>query len=135
MFDYLKEEDLNDLCYIIKENFGYVPKKSGLNKLMEDSSVIKLAYRNDNELVGFVIVENRCNFIKDKKYYYLNYVTVKKEYQGMGIGTKMLEKVEELARYHEIEYIEFTSSKVKSYSFYEKNNYKKRDTFVFRKEI
>ena len=32
MFDYLKEEDLNDLCLIIKENFDYIPKKSGLNK-------------------------------------------------------------------------------------------------------
>lgn len=135
MFDYLKEEDLNDLSYIIKENFGYVPSIQGLNELLKNTDIIKLVYRNEDVLVGFAIIENRYNYIKDKKYFYLNYVTVKKEYQRNGIGTKLMKKVEELASYHKINYIEFTSSNKISQEFYEKNNYKKRDTIVFRKEI
>ena len=135
MFDYLKEEDLNDLCLIIKENFDYIPKKSGLNKLMDDNNIIKLVYRENNTIVASVFIETRYNYIKDEKYYYLNYLVVSKKYQRLGIGTKLLNKVEELARYHSIDYIEFTSSRENIYNFYEKNNYIKRDTNVFRKEI
>ena len=135
MFDYLKDEDLNDLSLIIKENFGYIPKKSGLEKLMCDNNVIKLVYKENNQLIGSIFIETRYNYIKDQKYYYLNYLVVSKKYQGLGIGTKLLKKVEELAHYNSVDYIELTSSKENACKFYEKNKYIKRDTNVFRKEI
>ena len=135
MFDYLKDENLNDLSLIIKENFGYVPNKSGLDNLMCDNNIIKLTYKENNKLIGSIFIETRYNYIKDKKYYYLNYLVVSKKYQGLGIGTKLLKKVEELAHYNNVDYIELTSSKENACKFYEKNNYIKRDTNVFRKEI
>lgn len=90
-----------------------------------------------NLVVGHVLITTLMDPVKKVSFYRLDYICVATDYQKRGIGTKLLEFVEELAGQEKITWIEFTSAyyRKEAHSFYLINDYQIRDTATFRKVI
>ena len=86
-------------------------------------------------MVASVILEEITEYIKNQKYYYINYLGVKKNCRRNGYASKLFEKIEELVRENGINYIELTSGNQRrnAHYFYKSKNFKIKDTMVFVK--
>ncbi len=90
----------------------------------------------ENKVVGFVTTVEVLAVGLPVGYLKINGLAVKEEYQGNGIGTKLLQYVENMAYANEISYILLSSGvkRIKAHAFYERNNYDK-DSFCFDKVL
>ena len=77
------------------------------------------------------------NPIKNASYYLVDYVCVDGNYRGLGIGKKMMDYAYMIAKNDGAIYLQLTSSRfrVAAHKLYEKCNYMKRESDIFRKEI
>ena len=90
----------------------------------------------DGKVIGFI---GTCRFITfniEGEYLQIIALAVCKEYQNIGIGTKLLDKVEQLARNENIAIIGLTSSLHReiAHAFYEHKGYHKHG-FKFQKTL
>ncbi len=120
-------DSLNNLLYEVY----------GLKKQENNNNNIELVADINNEIVGYLTINKLYDSVKNIKYCYINYVCVKKEYRNLGIGTKLLQKVDEICRENNISYIELTSngSRIEAQNLYKKMGFELRNTNVFRKVI
>ncbi len=90
----------------------------------------------DNKAVGFITTVQVLAVGLPAGYLKINGLAVKGEYQGKGIGTKLLQYVETMAYEKELSYILLSSGvkRIKAHAFYEHNNYDK-DSFCFDKVL
>jgi len=121
---------------IIKEAFDIKIENIDIKKCL-DNNIRFLCSYIDTKLVGLVMITKRYDPIKNIYSYYLDYVSVLKEYQNKGIGTKLIEEVESIARTEKVSYIEFTSSSKRVYArrMYLNLGYNLKDTGVFIKNL
>ena len=121
---------------IIKDAFDIEIENIDMKKCL-DNNIRFLCSYIDAKLVGLVMITKKYDPIKNIYSYYLDYVSVLKEYQNKGIGTKLIEEVENIARTENISYIEFTSSSKRIYArkMYLKLGYNLKDTGVFIKNL
>ena len=126
-----RDSDLNEVNAILKEAFDIEKKNFESNEFHE--IVVTL----DDKVCGYLLMTKIFNPILDKYYYLLDYVSVLSEYRGKGIGTKLLEYAEKIAREENTMYIQLTCGykRVEAHRLYEKNGYIKRDSDQFRKEL
>ncbi len=126
-----RDSDLNEVNAILKEAFDIEKKNFESNEFHE--IVVTL----DDKVCGYLLMTKVFNPILDKYYYLLDYVSVLSEYRGKGIGTKLLEYAEKIAREENTMYIQLTCGyeRVEAHRLYEKNGYIKRDSDQFRKEL
>lgn len=126
-----RDSDLNEVNTILKETFDIEKKNFELDKFHE--IVVTL----DDKVCGYLLMTKVLNPILNKYYYLLDYVSVLSEYRGKGIGTKLLEYAEEIAKEENAIYIQLTCGykRVEAHKLYEKNGYIKRESDVFRKEL
>ena len=126
-----RNDDLNEVNAILKEAFDIEKKNFESNEFHE--IVVTL----DDKVCGYLLMTKVFNPILDKYYYLLDYVSVFSEYRGKGIGTKLLEYAEKIAREENTMYIQLTCGyeRVEAHRLYEKNGYIKRDSDQFRKEL
>ena len=91
----------------------------------------------NKKIVGYIRIDKLNNPFKNNYYYFLSYVCVDSNYQNIGIATKMLEFIFNMAKDNNINYIELTSrsSREVANHLYLKTDFVIRDTNVFRKEI
>ena len=133
----LEKKDLSSLKDLIKEAFNITISLKEVEQSLSDSSKIYIIARDNNKVVGHILINIMDdNFLNIRKFY-LGYVCVKEEYKGKGIGTNLLKYVEDLAIKLKINVIEFTSSfdRCAAHNLYKKNNYQIRDTAVFIKNV
>ena len=126
-----RDSDLNEVNAILKEAFDIEKNNFESNEFHE--IVVTL----DDKVCGYLLMTKVFNPILDKYYYLLDYVSVLSEYRGKGIGTKLLEYAEKIAREGNTMYIQLTCGyeRVEAHRLYEKNGYIKRDSDQFRKEL
>jgi len=131
--EYLRKENVDSYIEFIKQVFDYDTTKELVEKLIKKDKV--LIIKNQEKIIASVILEERFEYIKNQKYYYLGYFGVLKEYRRMGYASKIFEKVEELAQKNNISYLELTSGNHRkaAHYFYKNNNFKIKDTTVFVK--
>lgn len=131
--EYLKKENINSYISFIKEVFDYEATSENIEKLIKKHKVLVLL--NQDKVIASVILEEHSDFIKDKKYYHIQYFGVLKEYRRMGYANRLFEKVEELVKENNIGYLELTSGNHRkaAHYFYQKNGFKIKDTTVFVK--
>jgi len=131
--EYLKKEDKESFKNFITNVFDYDLQISVLEKLIANNKV--LIIKNQNKIIASVIIEECFEYIKNQKYYRLSYFGVLKEYRRMGYANKIFEKINELVKQNNINYIELTSGNHRkaAYYFYKSKDFKIKDTTVFVK--
>lgn len=129
----LKKKDIGSYIKFIDEVFGYKTTKELVEKLIKKIKI--LVIKKEEEVVASVMLEERTEYIKNQKYYYINYLGVKKNCRRNGYASKLFEKIEELVRENGINYIELTSGNQRrnAHYFYKSKNFKIKDTMVFVK--
>ena len=129
----LKKKDIDSYIKFIDEIFGYKSDKEVIEKLIRKHKV--LVIKKDEEVVASVTLEERFEYIKNQKYYYISYLGVKKEYRRNHYASKLFEKIEELVKENDIKYLELTSGNQRrqAHYFYKDKEFKIKDTMVFVK--
>ena len=126
-----KDDDYDAVNRIILMSFGYEKSKINDDKAHEFVACI------DNKVVGYLILNEMKDIIKNIIICHIDYVCVDLEYRGQKIGKKMMECVISYAKEKGVSRIELTSNpkRVAAHKLYENCGFIKRDTDVFRKEL
>lgn len=129
----LKKKDVDKYINFINEVFGYEGEKEVIEKALRKNKI--LVIKKEEEIIAAVTLEERLEYIKNLKYYFISYLGVKKDYRRKGYGSKLFKKIEELVKENEIDYIELTSGNQRriAHFFYKDKSFKIRDTMVFVK--
>ena len=125
------DTDFNRVNEIILNSFGYEREN------ISDERAHEFVACLEDIVVGYLILNEMIDIIKNKKIYHIDYVCVDPDYRGKKIGEKMIEYVIEYAKDNGGARIELTSNptRVAAHRLYEKCGFIKRDTNVFRKEL
>ena len=131
--EFLKKNDVEKYIEFIKEVFGNEVNKESILKLLENNKV--LIIKIDEKIVASATLEERFEYIKNKKYYFISYLGVMKEYRREGYASKIFDKIEELVKENKIDYLELVSGNQRrgAYYFYKEKEFKIKDTTVFVK--
>ena len=129
----LKKKDIDSYIKFIDEIFGYECNKEAIEKMIRKHKV--LVIKNEEEVVASVTLEERFEYIKNQKYYYISYLGVKKDYRRNHYASKLFNKIEELVKENDIKYLELTSGNQRrqAHYFYKSKEFKIKDTMVFVK--
>ena len=127
-------EDFFEVIKLLKDNFNINDDIKSINDNLNSFGIVALL---NKKIVGYIRVDKLNNPFKNSYYYLLNYVCVDSSYQNIGIATKLLEFIFDLAKDDNISYIELTSRSSREIAnhLYLKNGFVIRDTNVFRKEV
>ena len=81
------------------------------------------------------VIKDIFEYIKNQSYYRVGYLGVIKEYRREGYANKIFEKIEELVKENNIDYLQLTSGNQRkaAHYFYKSKNFKIKDTTVFVK--
>ena len=125
------DSDYDRVNKIILDSFGY--EKGNI----KDERAIEIVAVLDSVVVGYLILNEMVDIIKNIKTYHIDYVCVDPEYRNQKIGKTMIEYVFDYAKENDVSRLELTSRKerVEAHKLYEKCGFVKRDTDLFRKEI
>ena len=137
IIEFLKEEKCNEMFNLIKDCFNLEVNDNNIKEIIKSENCKAIIMKNKDELIGTAIIDTLNDYIKNQKYYYINYVCIKKEYRGCGYSKKIMEYIEELARQDNISYIMLTSSSQREIAnkLYLSLDYKKIDINIFKKEF
>ena len=128
--DYL-DTDLEAVNNILGEAFSI--KKANFSSPEFHELVASI----DNQVGGYLLMTKVLNPIKNKYYYLIDYVSVSSEYRKMGIGKKLLEEAEKIAREEGAMYLQLTCGyqRIAAHKLYENSGFIKRESDIFRKEL
>lgn len=131
--EFLKKKDIDSYIELMKNVFDYDVQKEAIEKLIRKNKV--LIIKKDEKVVASAILEERFEYIKNQKYYFLSYLGVLKEYRREGYASKLFEKINELVKENDISYLELTSGNQRrgAHYFYKSKDFKIKDTTVFVK--
>ena len=126
-----KKDDLEGVNEVLFEAFS-IEKKN-----FNDSIFKEIVAVVDGNIAGYLLLTKVLNPIKDKYYYLVDYVCVSSKYRNMGIGNKLIDYAEEIARQDKVIYMQLTCSytRIAAHRLYEKCGFKKRESDIFRKEL
>jgi ribosomal protein S18 acetylase RimI-like enzyme len=126
-----KEKDLDSVNIILSEAFNI--EKENFNYENNKEVVATL----NNQVVGYLLLTKIYNPIKNISYFIVDNVCVLSSKRGLGIGKKMLDYVDTIAKEDNISYITLTSNyqRVAAHKLYEKCGYIKRESNIFKKEV
>ncbi len=131
-----KENEIEEIILLLKESFPIVTTKEKVAKNLNNKTRI-LVCEIEEKVVGVILVRTIENFLEDLNNFHLDNVCVKKEFQNIGIASKMLEMIEKIAIDEKIDFIDLTASnyRLAAHHTYLKNGYEKRESCLFRKKI
>ena len=131
--EFLKKKDIKSYGDFIKQIFDYEINSEIIEKLIRKNKV--LIIKQDNRVIASATLEEKFEYIKNQKYYYISYLGVLKENRREGYASKLFEKIEELVKENDIKYIELTSGNQRrqAHYFYKSKDFKIKDTTVFVK--
>lgn len=129
----LRKKDISSYIDFIKETFEYEALSEVVEKLIRKNKV--LIIKQEKKVIASVTLEERIDYVKNQKYYFLSYFGVLAEYRRQGYASKLFERVEEMVRENGISYIELTSGNQRrgAHYFYKSKEFKIKDTTVFVK--
>ena len=126
-----EDKDFERVNEIVLKSFGY--ERANVHDERSHEFVACI----DDTVVGYMILNEMIDIIKNKKTYHIDYVCVDPEYRGQKIGKTMMDYVIDYAKKEGGSRIELTSNptRVAAHKLYENCGFIKRDTDVFRKEL
>lgn len=121
-------DEVNELLY---KSFGYNVDKQKDEKVHEFVGVY------DSKVVGYFILYEMIDIVRNIKIYHIDYVCVDSEYRGRGFGKKMMEWAIKYAEDNGVRRIELTSGNQRevAHKLYLDLGFMKRDSSIFRKVI
>ena len=127
-------DDFFEVIDLLKDNFNISDNIKSIDDNINSFGIVALL---NKKIVGYIRIDKLNNPFKNSYYYFLSYVCVDSNYQNVGIATKMLEFIFDMAKDDNVSYIELTSrsSREAANRLYLKNGFVIRDTNVFRKEM
>lgn len=129
----LKKDDIQNYINFIKEVFGYESNMELIEKLIKEQTV--LVIKDNDKIIASSILVEHIEYIKNKKYYHIDYFGVHPDYRKKGYASKLFEKIEEMVKLNNITYIELTSGnkRINAHEFYKSKGFIIKDTSVFIK--
>ena len=126
-----REEDLSFVNEILFESFNIKKDNFTGDNFYEVVATI------DNKVCGYLLLTKVLNPIKNKYYMLVDYVCVGSQFRNMGIGKKLMEYAEGIAKNEKVMYLQLTCSTFRKagHKLYESCGFIKRDSDIFRKEI
>lgn len=116
-----------------------------LQKTLSDARVLHLDQERHLQLVavdegvvvGYVLVLRNFDPLMGKTNFWIDYVCVKSEDRGKGIGKALLKKVEEIAISEDVLFLQLTSSRFRTAArkLYVDMGFEMRESDIFRKVI
>ena len=133
MIENLTKKDLKLYNEFINEVFGYDSSLEHLEKYIKENKV--LIVKKDSRIAASVSIKEEYDYIKDQKYYYINYLGVLKDYRREGLASKLFDEIDRMAQENNIMYLLLTSGNQRraAHFFYKSRNFKIKDTTVFIK--
>ena len=129
----LKKEDIDAYSEFIVKVFDYDIDNTSMKECIDKNKV--LIIRQDEKIIASLTYEERKDYVKNKKFYFISYFGVVKEYRREGLGTKLFDYLKEEIKKNSIDYIELTSGNHRkaAHYFYRNRGFKIKDTTVFIK--
>jgi len=117
---WMRERDLEEILKIEKENFKYPWKKSYFEYDLRRPNAYCLVAELDNKIIGYLVAWEMADEI------HLANISVAKNYQRKGVGTKLMNELITIAKLREIKkiYLETRVSNIAAQNFYQKFNFK-----------
>lgn len=114
---------------ILLDNFSYEKKKDEV-----PSNIFEYVLEANGEVVGYFIITNVSDIVKDINYYLVDYVCIDINCQGHGYGQYMIKYIKELAKENHISFVQLTCSSKRGCArhIYEKYGFKLAETNLFR---
>ena len=128
---FLQEEDISSVNEILNEAFSYGRGDVSGEEFCELVAIC------EGKVAGYLLLTRVLNPIKNKCYYLVDYVCVSSEFRGRGLGKALLDKAYQVAKEREGMYLQLTCSRfrIPAHKLYDKCNFIKRDSDIYRKEI
>lgn len=125
------EDDFDEVNELLYKSFGYTVDKQKDEKAHEFVGVY------DSKVVGYFILYEMIDIVRNIKIYHIDYVCVDSEYRGRGFGKKMMEWAIKYAEDNGVRRIELTSGNQRevAHKLYLGLGFIKRDSSIFRKVI
>ena len=129
----LKKEEIDAYSEFIVKVFDYDIDYSSIEECIEQNNI--LVIKEDDKIIASLTYEERKEYVKNRKYYFISYFGVVKEYRREGLGTMLFDYLKEEIERNGISYIELTSGNHRkaAHYFYRSRNFKIKDTTVFIK--
>ena len=111
----------------------YFTKKN--NKFLSFENCFSIIARIEDEVIGHALIQKNVDPYLGEEFYYIQDVCVDENYRNKGIAISILNKIEEIAKQNNIDYLLLTSNnnKVSANRLYQKLDYKIKDTNVYKK--
>ncbi len=124
------EEDYDEVNKLLYKTFGYEVDKQKDEKAHEFVGIY------DSKVVGYFILNEMTDIVRNLKIYHLDYVCVDEDYRGRGFAKVMMEYAIKYAHDTGACRIDLTSGnkRIAAHKLYLGLGFEKRDTSVFRKE-
>lgn len=116
-----------------------------LVKTLVDNNVLNLDRKrhmqlvavDDGVVVGYVLVLRNFDPLMGKTNFWIDYVCVKSDARGKGIGKTLLKKVEEIAISEDVLFLQLTSSRFRTAArkLYVDMGFEIRESDIFRKVL
>ena len=129
----MKKEEVEE----VKELIFKTLLKKITKEYTNNKSSFTIVAENEGSIVGVMTIFIHDDALGGDKSYFVSNLCVDKDFQRLGIATKMLDFVEDMAREEDIKYV-YTLVPVKYYEankLYEKMNYDIKNINCYRKEI
>ena len=125
------DDDFDDVYRIVYESLNY--KKNNI----KNSKAHEFVGVYDAKVVGYFILNEMIDIIRNLKIYHIDYVCVDKKYRGNGFGKAMMEWAIKYAKDAGACRIELTSGnqRIIAHNMYLSLGFIKRDSSIFRKVI
>lgn len=129
----LKKDDIDAYSEFIVKVFDYDINNESMEECINNNKV--LVIKENDKIIASLTYEERKDYVKNKKYYFISYFGVLKEYRREGLGTKLFDYLREEIEKNNIDYIELTSGNHRkaAHYFYRSRDFKIKDTTVFVK--
>ena len=126
-----ENKDLEGVNKVLQESFSVQKEELVGEEFKEIVAVL------NNKVVGYLLLTKVFNPIAKRIVYYVDYVCVEENYRGHEIGKKLLDYAYEVAKKEKATYLQLTCSRfrVAAHKLYEKCNFIRRDSDIYRKEI
>ena len=133
MVEYLKEEYIESYIKFIKSVFDYECKYDLIKKMMNEYKVLIIL--DKEKVIASAFLIEGIDYIKNEKFYSLEYFGVLEEYRKMGYAKLLFNRIEEIIKENNIKKLKLTSGNQRkaAHVFYHNNGFKIKDTTVFIK--
>ncbi len=137
----LVSDDYEAICDLIRNELGYNDLKirdtfKRLEIIQNRKDYQTFVAVDNNKVIGFIGINEGVAFNVDGEYIQIIALAVNKEYQSKGIGTQLLDKVEQYAQCKNIVILGVNSGlhREKTHIFYEHRGYVKKG-YSFQKSF